>query len=266
MKKLTIITINFNHAEGLKRTIESIVNQTFTDYEWIVVDGGSKDGSKELIEQYKDHFAWWCSEPDKGVYNAMNKGITHATGEYINFMNSGDIFATSTILEEIFSKPRTADILYGIMKAQNVTKERMYIGNISPEMHWHKIYYLNIGHQAEFSKRKLYKKRLFDETYKIYADWEWNVCMIAKNRCTTQFLNQVVALYEGDGFSDTNNKLAIDELYLIREKYYSCLYDDDITEFKYLTIVKKYWITRKLYFLLSRMANRYYKYFEYKKY
>ena len=115
MIKLTIITINFNHAEGLKRTIDSIVNQTFTDYEWIVVDGGSTDGSKELIEQYKDHFAWWCSEPDKGVYNAMNKGITHAMGEYINFMNSGDIFATPTILEEIFSTPRTADILYGRM-------------------------------------------------------------------------------------------------------------------------------------------------------
>ena len=93
MKKLTIITINFNHKEGLKRTIDSIVNQTFIGYEWIVVDGGSTDGSKELIEQYKDHFAWWCSEPDKGVYNAMNKGISHATGEALPrlYISSGEV-------------------------------------------------------------------------------------------------------------------------------------------------------------------------------
>ena len=91
--KLSIITVNLNNLEGLKKTYESVVSQTFTDYEWLVIDGGSTDGSREFIEQHQDKFAYWCSEPDKGIYNAMNKGIVRAKGEYLNFMNSGDYFA-----------------------------------------------------------------------------------------------------------------------------------------------------------------------------
>ena len=79
--KLSIITVNYNNREGLQRTIDSVVSQTFRDFEWIVIDGGSTDGSKELIKQYADHFSYWVSEPDKGIYNAMNKGILKATGE-----------------------------------------------------------------------------------------------------------------------------------------------------------------------------------------
>ena len=84
--KLSIITINYNNKEGLQRTIDSVIGQTWHDFEWIIIDGGSKDGSKELIEQYQQYFAYWCSEPDKGVYNAMNKGIKHAQGEYLLFL------------------------------------------------------------------------------------------------------------------------------------------------------------------------------------
>ena len=79
--KLSIITINYNNKAGLQKTIDSVICQTWKDYEWIIIDGGSTDGSKELIEQYQQYFAYWCSEPDKGVYNAMNKGITKAKGE-----------------------------------------------------------------------------------------------------------------------------------------------------------------------------------------
>lgn len=78
--KLSIITINYNNREGLKKTIESVLSQTFTDYEYIIIDGGSTDGSRELIEQYQSHLSFWCSEPDKGIYNAMNKGIAKARG------------------------------------------------------------------------------------------------------------------------------------------------------------------------------------------
>ena len=83
--KLSIITINYNNKAGLQRTIDSVICQTCKDFEWIVIDGGSTDGSKQLIEQYQSHFAYWCSEPDNGVYHAMNKGITHAKGEYLLF-------------------------------------------------------------------------------------------------------------------------------------------------------------------------------------
>ena len=87
---LSIITVNLNNCDGLQKTIDSVVGQTFTDYEWIVIDGGSMDGSRELIEQYADCLAYWCSEPDNGIYNAMNKGISRATGEWLLFLNSGD--------------------------------------------------------------------------------------------------------------------------------------------------------------------------------
>lgn len=112
--KLSIITVNLNNLEGLKRTYESVVCQTFTDYEWIVIDGGSTDGSREFIEQHQDKFAYWCSEPDKGIYNAMNKGIIHAQGEYLNFMNSGDCLACEETLARVLVPNHTEDIIYGV--------------------------------------------------------------------------------------------------------------------------------------------------------
>ena len=94
---LSIITINL---EGLKRTYESIVHQTFTDYEWIVIDGGSTDGSHEFIEEHEEKCSYWCSEPDKGIFNAMNKGVLHANGQYCLFLNSGDHFYGNKILRK----------------------------------------------------------------------------------------------------------------------------------------------------------------------
>lgn len=220
MKKLTIITINFNHKEGLKRTIDSIVNQTFTDYEWIVVDGGSTDGSKELLEQYQDHFAWWCSEPDKGVYNAMNKGITQATGEYINFMNSGDMFATPTILEEIFSKSYTVDILYGIMVRGNINGPQNNTPLLKPNIEWYDFYYCTFNHQATFTKRRLYTAiGLFDETYHLYGDWDFFAKAIVHHHVDTQYLPAIIAIYEGGGISDTSNKQK-EELQKMRNNIY----------------------------------------------
>lgn len=87
--KYSIITINYNNADGLRRTIESVVNQTYKDIEYIIIDGGSTDGSVDVIKEYGSQIDYWVSEPDKGIYNAMNKGILQAHGEYLNFMNSG---------------------------------------------------------------------------------------------------------------------------------------------------------------------------------
>lgn len=113
--KLSIITINLNNLEGLKKTFESVFNQTFTDYEWIVIDGGSTDGSREFIEAHQDSFSYWSSEPDRGIYNAMNKGILQANGEYLSFLNSGDYYADSETLANVFCTNHEADILFGYM-------------------------------------------------------------------------------------------------------------------------------------------------------
>lgn len=260
MKKLTIITINFNHREGLQRTIDSIVNQTFTDYEWIVVDGGSTDGSRELLEKYTDHFAWWCSEPDNGVYNAMNKGIAHATGEYINFMNSGDIFATSTVLSEFFAQPRTADIIFGLMALEAYDGETVNTPAVPPRYRWWEFYNRGMGHQSEFAKRALFAERTFDETLRLTADWEWNAYFIAAKRVLTEFVPMVISRYEGGGMTDNQMEKLYAEREVIHQRYFASMCDDDVSELRYVAAVKRFKVTRALYYLLSRCANRWIRY------
>ncbi len=254
--KLTIITINFNHYEGLKRTIDSIVNQTFTDYEWIVVDGGSNDGSKELIEQYQSHLAWWCSESDDGVYNAMNKGIVHASGEYINFMNSGDIFATPTILEEIFNQPHTADILYGIMTRGTIDGEWNNKPLLKPHINWWNFYYCTFNHQATFTKRELFLQYGgFDESYHILADWRHFAQLICVEHCSYEYVPKIIAVYEGGGLSDEVSEQNFLEQKRIRKEIYPALLDEHIQELRYMEICSRFWLSRKLLYVLTHGTN-----------
>ncbi len=111
--KLSIITINFNNRNGLERTARSIVEQTFRDYEWIVIDGGSTDGSQDILKEYSAHIAFGVSERDGGIYEAMNKGLERASGEYVQFLNSGDSFIDRDVLERVFADNRLADVNYG---------------------------------------------------------------------------------------------------------------------------------------------------------
>jgi len=112
--KLSIITVNLNNKSGLQKTIDSVISQTYKDFEWIIIDGGSTDGSKELIEQYSQYITYWISEPDKGIYNAMNKGIVQAKGEYLQFLNSGDALYDKYVLDKILKATNiTSDIITG---------------------------------------------------------------------------------------------------------------------------------------------------------
>lgn len=110
MCQLSIITVNYNNLKGLQKTMMSISSQMFEEYEWIIIDGGSTDGSKEEIEQLAsvpdNHVSYWCSQPDNGVYNAMNKGIAQSHGQYLCFMNSGDCFCNASTLADVFSSDR----------------------------------------------------------------------------------------------------------------------------------------------------------------
>ena len=174
VKKVSIITVNLNNLEGLKRTMDSVLSQTFLDYEYIIIDGGSTDGSREYIEQYADRLTYWCSEPDNGIYNAMNKAVTKASGEYVCFMNSGDCLYSDSILEDIFSTEQTADILYGdIWRSKNGKKvsERKFPKQITAEQ----MFRGGITHQAIFSRRSLHIQYPYDEKYKMIADWNFLV-------------------------------------------------------------------------------------------
>ena len=199
--KLSIITVNLNNLEGLKKTYESVVCQTFTDYEWLVIDGGSTDGSREFIEQHQDKFSYWCSEPDKGIYNAMNKGIVRAKGEYLNFMNSGDCFACAKTLERVLVEDRNEDIIYGYMAIghingpllANATKEKIF---------WYDLFPSTLPHQASFIRKKLFDiVGFYDEDLKVVSDSRWFAMAILNYGATYKFLPIKIAIFADGGIS-----------------------------------------------------------------
>ena len=176
--KFTIITVNLNNVEGLKRTIDSVVSQTYKDYEWIIIDGGSTDGSKDVIEKNQQYFSYWCSEPDKGIYNAMNKGITHANGDYVLFLNTGDELYDNNVLLKIANLNSKADIISGqVVRMDNHQLLRRYDDNILIQL-WRD----TLNHQGTFIKRSFFKDSLYDETYQIVSDWKfWWETLVLKN-------------------------------------------------------------------------------------
>lgn len=206
--RLSIITINYNNLEGLKRTYDSVVCQTFNDYEWIVIDGGSTDGSREFIEQHQDKFAYWCSELDKGIYNAMNKGTAKAKGEYLNFMNSGDTFLLDSILEEVFEQSYKEDILYGDWM-QVYNNHRKLITYPKEANIWN-LYCMTINQQAMFVRRTLLRKRGFDESFRIQGDrHRWILASL--DGCSFRHIGIAVSCYYMDGISQQGIRLPEEE-------------------------------------------------------
>ena len=169
--KLSIITINLNNREGIKKTIDSVVSQTFTDFEWIVIDGGSTDGSRELIEQFADSIAYWVSEPDKGIYNAMNKGILKSNGEYLLFLNSGDYLVSPVVLSQFSELETNEDYVVGNVEVED-DGERIILR--SPEKADFRFHFnSSLPHQACFIKRSVFETYgLYNEENKIVSDWE----------------------------------------------------------------------------------------------
>ena len=213
--KFSIITINLNNKDGLQKTIDSVLCQTWKDYEWIIIDGGSTDGSKELIEQYQQHFAYWCSEPDNGVYNAMNKGIAKAKGEYLNFMNSGDAFCDKEVLMQVSRCNRSDDVIYG--DSYGVRGDKKILWQPPSDITLDFFYSQNICHQAMFVKSAILKVQGYDESYKILGDWAKWVTMYIEG-CSFYHLPLVICLYDLDGISGKGSPQERDEKERVRNK------------------------------------------------
>ena len=213
--KLSIITINYNNKTGLQRTIDSVICQTWRDFEWIIIDGGSTDGSKELIEQYQDHFAYWCSEPDKGVYNAMNKGIAKAKGDYLQFLNSGDALHNEDVLFQVFEEGFNADIFYGDL---NLLGKNGFNRIIYPD-HLTFPFFLSksIGHPSSFIKTSLLKERNYSEKYKIVSDWYRFMEFYLESRYFSH-INLVIVDFDNTGISSTNHVLEMKERNCVLEE------------------------------------------------
>ena len=156
--KLSIITVNLNNRDGLQKTIDSVISQTFKDFEWIEIDGGSTDGSKELIEQYAEHFSYWVSEPDKGIYNAMNKGIKVAKGKYLLFLNSGDGLCDEAVIDDFYSFDAAEDVIAGNI----IVDDSIYNVRFSPdeqEIDYQFMCDSTVLHPSSFIKKVTHSKK-----------------------------------------------------------------------------------------------------------
>lgn len=204
MKKLSIITINFNNRDGLRRTIESVVAQTTRDFEYIVIDGGSTDGSVEVIKEYEEYINYWVSEPDKGIYNAMNKGVKHAHGEYCNFLNSGDVFFDDSVIRNFLDDKSNESILSGAVRFVNYTKGYKEVEHTHFPQKTIKTEFLLIGsisHQASFIRHDLLIETPYDESYRIVSDWKFWLEQLVIRETSYKDLNFIVCDFDTTGCS-----------------------------------------------------------------
>ena len=192
--KVSIITVVYNGIAHLEQTIESVLGQSYENIEYIIIDGGSTDGTVELIQKYDDYIAYWVSEPDAGIYNAMNKGIAKATGEIVGLINADDWYAKDAVAKvvDIFNSSN-ADVVHGAMEIVSENGS-CFVKDVEPNLDRLSKGML-INHPTLFAKRELYQKYGgFDITYKIVADWElmvrwWKneVKFVATEHCLSHF-------------------------------------------------------------------------------
>lgn len=202
--KLSVITINLNDAKGLEKTINSVVSQTFSDYEFIVIDGQSKDNSVDIIRKNENKISYWVSEKDTGIYNAMNKGIREAKGEYCYFLNAGDILPSPDVFEKVFRGDPHTDFICGnfIMEKGGIfTEDKSY-----KDREWtFALYDLFSGflcHQAFFIKTDNFTKYgLYDESLRIVSDWKLFFQAIGIDHASVLYRDVDIVIYNMEGLS-----------------------------------------------------------------
>ena len=195
---ISVITINRNNAEGLRKTIESVVGQTERPFEFIIIDGASSDTSVETIHAFADSIDYWVSEPDTGVYNAMNKGIARAHGDYCIFMNSGDTFHSPSVLEQVRLSKANADIICGNTIYLYHTPIK---GSAPPEITLDYLFNNPINHQSALSRTSLLNAHPFDESLKIVADRKFFLQSLIFDNCSYQAVDIDIANYDVGGLS-----------------------------------------------------------------
>ena len=212
--KLSIITVNFNDAEGLERTIKSVISQSFKDYEFIIIDGGSTDGSVDVIKKYEKYINYWVSEPDGGIYQGMNKGLRRAKGDYLNFMNGGDSYHSSHVLEKLFSLNVDVDIITGAHAEnglRNVGKEGVTMLDL---------YKWAIDHQASFIRREVALRYPYDEKYRIVSDWKFFIEALIFDNCSFYYTDTIVVDVDMKGISNTHSELDRKERELVLKELF----------------------------------------------
>ncbi len=233
--KLSVITINRNNANGLDKTIQSVINQSYEDFEYIVIDGNSTDHSINIIKKYNSNINYWVSETDKGIYNAMNKGIAKANGNYVLFLNSGDYLVNNDVLKSVFEKQQTADIIYGNMQI-DWGNGKITSGKMPDKITFKQMYIDTLWHPVSFIKKTLFDKYgLYNETYKVVADYDFFFKVIIINNVTTYHINVDIAMYNLNGLSSLPENKALEQAE--RRKVIESYLPQSIIDFAIDTIV-----------------------------
>ena len=201
--KISVITVNYNNLLGLKRTMKSVLVQTFHELEYIIIDGGSIDGSKEYIEKFASRVDYWVSERDQGIYDAMNKGLKHATGEYCLFLNSGDFLCDKNVLYNVFSHDMSEDLIIGRQKYYNSKGRKSTAWSIRAEDINERFFWSNtLPHQSTFIKtRLLHEVGGYNLKYRVCADWVFWYIAIQEYKCSYRIIPDSISLMEDGGVS-----------------------------------------------------------------
>ncbi len=219
MPKISIITICYNEP-NVEKTCESIVNQTWLDFEWIVVDGCSNKETLAVFEKYKDKMSVFISEPDSGIYNAMNKGIKLANGDYINFLNAGDYYKDSEVLANVVGE-LDADVVYGDLEFIN-PDGTTYIWEAKSKIDDKLLITSTIPHPSAFIKSDLFKRYGgYNEANKIVSDWEKWIEFFKVYKCSYKHINQLCSVFNKNGISSNNYELCHKERSSVVNKYFT---------------------------------------------
>lgn len=251
MPLLSIITINFNNANGLQQTIESVVNQNFSDFEYIIIDGGSSDHSKAIIEKYQSKITYYVSEKDNGIYNAQNKGILKSKGEYCLFLNSGDYLCNSDVLKKVFNKESIADIIYGNMQI-DYGNGKIEFGKMPSKLTFKQMYLDTLWHPVSFIKRSLFETYgLYNEKYKMVADYDFFFNVIIMKSVSTHYIDMDISVFNMDGVSslEINKEKEQQERKMVMQSYLPPLVIEYAEELKLILPPKRT--------VLQRLINKF---------
>lgn len=210
--KLSIITVNLNNKEGLQKTIDSVINQTCQDFEWIIIDGGSTDGSKELIERYNNQINFWISERDDNMYQAMNKGINYSKGKFMLFLNSGDFLYEKDTIKNVISELENSDFYIG----DEIQKNKVYSIKLNEESYTKDIIRIvtksYFPHQSTFINRSVFKEYgLYREDYNLVSDTYLFYKALLLGNAQIKRIPRIISYFEGGGKSEILNKECLRE-------------------------------------------------------
>lgn len=283
--KLSIITINYNNAEGLRKTMESVLAQTYTEIEYIIVDGASTDGSVDVIRELATRpTIKWVSEKDTGIYNAMNKGIRMATGEYIQILNSGDILAADDVTERMFQAMGNGQwaidnetnrqspianlpqipIFYGNMIKVNSAGKVVGKSGYT-EYSLRQFYSSTLNHDCAYIRRDLFDEYgLYDEQLKIVSDWKWYLQAIGLGKVKPEYVDIDVTIFDDGGISETNLALRYAERRKVLEEVLppAVLWDYDTHAFEMEQMKRlRRWHLYGLVYFMERVCFKFEKWF-----